>query len=72
MTDGKSNPGVGMGDLRRAMTDLRLNYDIPVFSILFGDADPQQLDEIAKHTSGRVFDGRKDLVQAFREAKGYN
>ncbi|MEI6729030.1 MAG: substrate-binding and VWA domain-containing protein [bacterium] len=65
MTDGKSqNEG--------ALSQIDTNQDIPVFPILFGDADPSQLDKIVKITSGKVFDGRKDLVSAFREAKGYN
>ncbi|MGN0241809.1 MAG: extracellular solute-binding protein [Candidatus Weimeria sp.] len=45
---------------------------IPVFSIMFGDADESQLDELAKMSNARVFDGRKDLVSAFRTVKGYN
>ncbi len=46
--------------------------DIPVFGILFGNADEQQLNDMAELTRGRVFDGRHDLVKAFRKAKGYN
>ncbi|MGN0666321.1 MAG: substrate-binding domain-containing protein [Huintestinicola sp.] len=47
-------------------------YDIPVFSIMFGDADDSQLNELAELTNARVFDGRTDLVGAFRSVKGYN
>ena len=46
--------------------------DIPVFSIMFGKADEAQLKPLAQLTRGRVFDGRQDLVKAFRTAKGYN
>ncbi len=47
--------------------------DVPVFSIMFGDsADPTQLEELAGYTHGRVFDGREDLIGAFRSVKGYN
>lgn len=49
-----------------------LGKDIPVFSIMFGDADETQLQELAEYTNARVFDGRKDLVNAFRSVKGYN
>jgi len=45
---------------------------IPVFSIMFGDADEKELTEISKLTGGRVFDGRRDLIDAFRKVKGYN
>ncbi|MGN0641504.1 MAG: substrate-binding domain-containing protein [Huintestinicola sp.] len=47
-------------------------YDIPVFSIMFGDAEDGQLTELAELTNARVFDGRTDLVGAFRSVKGYN
>ena len=46
--------------------------DVPVFSILFGDAEEEQLDELAQLTNARVFDGREDLIGAFRSVKGYN
>lgn len=46
--------------------------DIPVFSIMFGSAESRQLDGIAELTNARVFDGREDLVGAFRSVKGYN
>lgn len=46
--------------------------DVPVFSIMFGDADDEQLNELAELTNARVFDGRSDLAAAFRSVKGYN
>ena len=49
-----------------------LGVDVPVFSIMFGDADPEQLEELAAATNARVFDGREDLIDAFRKVKGYN
>ena len=49
-----------------------LGEDIPVFSIMFGDADETQLQEVAQYTNARVFDGREDLTEAFRSVKGYN
>lgn len=70
MTDGKSNSGPGPEVLRRAAS--RCGKEVPVFSILFGDADRTQLDEVSGLTRGKVFDGRADLVAVFREVKGYN
>ena len=49
-----------------------MGKDVPVFTILFGDARPEQMKALAEGMSGRMFDGRVDVVQAFREAKGYN
>lgn len=46
---------------------------VPIFSIMFGDADSQQLDDLAKLSNGKVFDGRNgNLSGIFREVKGYN
>ena len=37
----------------------------------FGDADSQQLDDLAKLSNGKVFDGRNgNLSGIFREVKG--
>ncbi|MDR2661938.1 MAG: substrate-binding and VWA domain-containing protein [Treponema sp.] len=46
--------------------------DVPVFSIMFGDANQEQLDGLAELTRARVFDGKTDLVTAFKNARGYN
>lgn len=70
MTDGQSNTGRTMSNLREEFQ--ALGKDIPVFAIMFGDASEKQLDAISGLTHGRVFDGRKDLVTAFRNVKGYN
>ena len=49
-----------------------LGSEVPVFSIMFGDADESQLQELAEYTNARVFDGRENLTEAFRSVKGYN
>jgi Ca-activated chloride channel family protein len=72
MTDGQSNEGASFPDLQRRIQEVRLNADVPVFAILFGEASENQLKQMADYTSGRIFDGRKDLIQAFRDARGYN
>ena len=70
MTDGDSNTGASLGDFRRA--DAAAGRDIPVFSIMFGDAKPDQLNALATGTRGLVFDGRTDLIGAFKKVRGYN
>ncbi len=69
MTDGEGNRG--------EYRDLQSTYDsigkdIPIYSIMFGDARRSQLDGIARLTNAKVFDGKKDLVSAFKEVRGYN
>ncbi|MFK0165416.1 substrate-binding domain-containing protein [Rhizobium sp. NPDC090279] len=68
MTDGKSDDANGDFMSRWAS----VSPHVPVFGITFGDADKRQLDALAQETSARVFDGRGDLVSAFRAVRGYN
>lgn len=70
MTDGQSNRG-SLEDVRRARAETGLHH-VPVYGITFGDARKEQLDALAGLTGGRVFDGTRDLVTAFRNAKGNN
>ena len=70
MTDGKSQnslQGSGFTEFYRES-----GLDVPVFSIMFGDAEDAQLKALATLTNARVFDGRQDLIDAFRKVKGYN
>ena len=39
---------------------------------MFGDAEEEELHEIANLTNGKVFDGKTGLVEAFKEVRGYN
>ena len=45
---------------------------MPVFSVLFGEANPGALQQIADATGGRVFDARTaPLNEVFKEIRGY-
>ena len=68
LTDGVSDGS--FADFQTAYGEF--GADVPVFSIMFGSADPTQLEELAELTHARVFDGREDLIEAFRSVKGYN
>lgn len=68
LTDGQSSGSVY--DFEEAYEEL--DAEVPVFSIMFGDADETQLQELAEYTNARVFDGRENLTEAFRSVKGYN
>ncbi|MBC8002406.1 MAG: VWA domain-containing protein [Opitutaceae bacterium] len=50
----------------------RIGRDIPIYSILFGEAKDRDMKALAEGMGGKMFDGRKDVSKAFREAKGYN
>jgi Ca-activated chloride channel family protein len=70
MTDGQSNHG-SLDDVKNAIARTGLE-NVPVYAITFGDADPAQLQTLVDLTHGRVFDGKSDLISAFRRAKGNN
>ena len=69
MTDGMSNIG-NINNLRRIYDNL--NLDIPIYSIMFGDAYEDELQNIADLTNAKIFDGKTDLLKAFKEVRGYN
>lgn len=68
MTDGMSDGSYSQ--FKTAYEESGL--DIPIFSIMFGDAERDQLDDLATLSNGRVFDGRENLTDAFRQVRGYN
>jgi len=69
MTDGQGNIGT-YDALERNYK--RLNHKIPIYSIQFASADPEQLELMAKLSNGKVFDGTHSLIDAFMEVRGYN
>ena len=69
MTDGLSNMG--------SFDDFKLRYEqegmaVPFYSIMFGSAFEEELQDIAELTNAKVFDGKTDLLKAFKEVRGYN
>lgn len=69
MTDGAVNVG-SFNDLNKKYNSLK--SDVPIYSIMFGSAREDELEEIAKLSNARVFDGRTNLLGAFKEVRGYN
>ena len=70
MTDGQSMTDNRDRFLQRYDQD---GGDVPIFSIMFGDADPTQLDDLSRLSNGKTFDGRTgSLADVFRQVKGYN
>lgn len=69
MTDGESNRG-NISDLSSVYKNLK--RDIPIYSIMFGEAASYQLEDVAELTNAKVFDGRTNLLEAFKQVRGYN
>ena len=70
LSDGRANGPMDFDSLNESYQSL--GYDVPIFSILFGDARKDDLEEIATMSKARVFDGRSDMIKAFQNVKGYN
>jgi Ca-activated chloride channel homolog len=73
MTDGESNVGRDgprfLSDYNRLPPEVRA---VKTFAVLFGEASPQQLQQVASTTGGAVFDARSSsLSQVFKEIRGY-
>ncbi|MBR3210216.1 MAG: VWA domain-containing protein [Bacilli bacterium] len=69
MTDGEGNTG-SFYDFSKVYD--KVKKDIPVYAIMFGSARESQLVQIANYSNGKVFDGRNNLLSAFKEVRGYN
>lgn len=69
MTDGVSNMGTYENLLNKYTN---LNKEIPIYSITFGSAYEDELKMIADLTNAKIFDGKTDLLKAFKEVRGYN
>jgi Ca-activated chloride channel family protein len=66
MTDGDSNEGSLEDFASKLPADP--TAIVPVYSILFGDASTDELEEITELTNGNIYDGRDGLVKAMRDA----
>lgn len=69
MTDGQSTYDNEYNLLNKYRNS---NSNIPIYSIMFGDADSTQLEDLARLSNAKVFDGRYDLLEAFKEVRSFN
>jgi len=72
-TDGESNQGRTLEAFKRDYAALPEDVKaIPVFMVLFGEANEQALKDLVKITGGRVFDARKmPLYSVFKDIRAY-
>jgi Ca-activated chloride channel family protein len=73
MTDGENNAGNDAGQFqnwyRSASPEVR---SIKCFAVIFGEASPQALNDVANLTGGATFDARStSLSFVFKEIRGY-
>jgi Ca-activated chloride channel family protein len=73
LTDGENNAGIEPGEFINTLSTLPPQLkNVRVFPVLFGEADPEALQQVAAATGGQRFDARtSDLSQVFKEIRGY-
>jgi Ca-activated chloride channel family protein len=73
MTDGENNAGRSASQfLHDYQPDYTGPHGIKTFAVLFGEANPRELQQIASATGGAVFDSRSSsLAKVFKEIRGY-
>lgn len=71
LTDGEVTAGRTFDEFRNYYESKRGGLP-PVFVIRYGEADPQEMQELAKLTGGKVFEsGQTELAEVFKEIRGY-
>ncbi|MGI5242840.1 VWA domain-containing protein [Dactylosporangium sp. CA-139066] len=69
LTDGELTAGAKLPDFQARLAQLP---KVPVFTILFGEGNVAEMQQIADLTGGRSFDARTgSLPAAFKEIRGY-
>jgi Ca-activated chloride channel family protein len=73
MSDGRSNTGISQRQFRGYYEGLPPEVQqVKTFTVLFGDADKEEMARIAELTGGRMFDAKSEsLSQIFKEIRGY-
>ncbi|QFY42298.1 VWA domain-containing protein [Candidatus Methylospira mobilis] len=73
MTDGENNEGIDAVQFADWYSRLQAaDKGIKIFPVLFGEANPAELNTLADMTGGRIFDSRKAGLQSiFKEIRGY-
>jgi Ca-activated chloride channel homolog len=73
MTDGQNNTGDSPDTFLEFLRNLGpVASQVPTYPVLFGDASPAALQQVADATGGKVFDSRSSsLSQVFKEIRGY-
>jgi Ca-activated chloride channel family protein len=73
MSDGQNTAGPSLNQFKAAYSRLpEAVQGVRTFTVLFGDADRDAMQDIAEQTGGRLFDGtRESLEFIFKQIRGY-
>lgn len=69
MTDGEGLDG-DYSEMQSVIKSIK--NDVPVYSIMYGNANSTQLSNISSLTGGKLFNGRDNLLNAYKTVRGYN
>jgi len=72
-TDGENNEGRNLAAFKAAYAALPEDVKaIPVFMVVFGEANEAELKELVATTGGKLFDARKaSLYSVFKDIRAY-
>ncbi|MES2296084.1 MAG: VWA domain-containing protein [Pseudomonadota bacterium] len=71
LTDGVNTEGMDLAEFK-SWLERKGGPKVPVFAIIFGDADPSQMQALAQSTGGRVFDARTvQLARVMKDIRTY-
>jgi Ca-activated chloride channel family protein len=73
MSDGENRQGASLNDFLRYYAALPDDIQqIPTFTVLFGNSDSEEMNQVAETTGGRVFDATSEsLAFIFKQIRGY-
>lgn len=73
MSDGENSTSQNFAWFQREVARHAEQYaGIPTFTVLFGDASVEEMQQLASLTGGRAFDSRKhSLADVFKQIRGY-
>ena len=73
MSDGENTAGINLDEFLSYYHTLPGTVqEIPTFTVLFGNADVDEMNAIAENTGGRVFNAQSDsLSTIFKQIRGY-
>lgn len=71
LSDGENTDGQDYDGFADSYRDQYAAAKIPTFPVLFGDSNTGEMQDLAKLTKGKYFDGRENLSAIFKEIRGY-
>lgn len=75
LTDGENNRGIGLDEFTKEYEAFSqsMGKKIPIYPILFGEGNAEEMKKLAEISNGRTFDAKKEPLETiFKDVRGYN